>query len=255
MGTIALFFTTLFSVLASNIALVITILLIAFILYMLITSKPFRLIIKALKDAIVKKLAEIPFIAKAIYASKIRGLKKDLELTREMQEEVLGTLHSKLEALENNEREYKELVKKATYLKKIGNKTDGIRIAKEAVKLKEASKKLEECIIPSLQASSEAAEKKINAIRDAIETVERVRDDTISDMEISNLIQSVNDVLIGDQTSEEDQLLEAFQKKVTSKKHKAIGSEIVYANTPEQKMRRLENSISESEAQDFFDSL
>ena len=255
MNIIYNFFNTFLTIVAQNTATILSICVFFFLLYIFVISKPGRILLCGIKDAILDKLSTIPFFAKGIYSSKIKKYYKMLDNMREAQQQALGELNEKRNQLYNEKQEYKKNIKRAKSLLKMGQNEDAISISKRIMQIQSSMQLIEKETIPRLEGTASIAQKRIEEIQNLIQQLETSREQSLYELKLGKIEKSISDALIGDGTDEESQLLKNFEKNARNHRNLGVGARMSYELSPEQKMAKIDADISEQEAISFLQSL
>ena len=246
------FFKALGITLGSNLASIVTLIGIAFILYVILTSKRARMVIAALKEAVIKRLMLIPFIAESIYDKTISDYEKDLEDWKDYKKDLEAELVSYQSSFEKNIRIIDKFSKKMKAAMKNQDEALAMEYAEQVVVAEDDNKILEEQHIPRMQRAISVTEERMSNLRTLIVKTKARKTNAIRSMKGGKLEERLTDNLSGSNDSEA--MLTFFEERAEYQKNRGTGARMAYESSLEYKDQKLDKAILRNSASELLES-
>lgn len=242
------FFKALGMALGNNIAAVVTVAGVAFILYILLTSKRARIIIASLKEAIIKRLMVIPFVAEAVYDKTISGYEADLHDWKEYSKQLTAELASYNRELEKNLDTIEDFSNKMKYAVEDDDDNLAMEYAEKVVVAQDANKMLEEKHIPRINRAIEATNERMSNLRTLIIRTKARKDEALRNMRVGKLEERLTDELNGSNDTTESTMLAFFEERAEYQRNRGTGARMAYESTLEYKDKQVDREILKGSA-------
>lgn len=246
------FFKALGMALGNNIAAVVTVAGVAFILYILLTSKRARIIIASLKEAIIKRLMVIPFVAEAVYDKTISGYEEDLGDWKEYSKQLTAELASYEREFEKNLDKIKEFSNKMRYAVEDEDDDLAMEYAETVVVAQDANKMLEEKHIPRINRAIEATNERMSDLRTLIIRTKARKDEALRNMRVGKLEERLTDELNGNNDTES--MLAFFEERAEYQRNRGTGARMAYESTLEYKDKKVDKEMLKGSAAQLLET-
>ena len=216
------------------------------------TGKRLRIRASGTADEIITKDASTPDGAKAYYNKAIEGKEEDYKKEHTRYAQMLGKIENYEDQLRTLKKENMQLdlnintcIEKndddaaKVYLGRQQEVNDKIDIIKDALK--------------EIKGQAELQDETVKELYDQLNQLKAEKEKSLLTLETVQATKSLQATSIS--TKEEDKMLEKVREGVKKTKEEATGSRIVYENSTDVQMKRLDKKMKDEEVQRKLDEL
>lgn len=246
------FFRALGISLGNNLAAIVSLIGVAFILYILLTSKKARIIISSLKDAIIKQLMIIPFVAESVYNKTIQNYEKDLKDWNEYLKDLNAELTSYKTSIEENQQTIKQYTKKVKSAMEMQDEALAMEYAEQVVIAQDDNKMLEEKHIPRIERAITATNERMSDLRTLIIRTKARKKDALRNMKGGKLEERLTDNL--SENNENSSMLAFFEERAEYQRNRGTGARMTYESSLEYKDKKLDRAMLRDSASQLLET-
>lgn len=237
--------------LGANIATIMCTAGVLFVLYVLLTSKRARIIVASIKDALIKRLMVIPFVAESVYDKTIDGYQKDLNDWEKYEKDLQAELASHKSSYQENLDTINKSSRKMEQAMKHGDEPLAMEYAESIVIAEEDNKLLEEKYIPRMENALAAVRERMADLRSLITRTKARKKDALRNMRGGKLEERLTDSLNGNDDTEP--MLQFFEERAEYQRNRGTGARMAYEQTIEYKDKKMDREITKDRASQLLE--